>query len=60
VGLQLELLRLDFEHSVPGISGRIAEIQQLLERALVHVRSLVTELNPAPLKGAGTQKQKNQ
>ena len=58
VGLQLELLRMDFEHSVPEIAARTGEIQQLLERALVHVRTLVSELNPAPLKGAGAQSKK--
>jgi signal transduction histidine kinase len=58
VGLQLELLRLDFEHRVPEIAARTAEIQHLLERALAHVRTLVSELNPEPLKGAGAQTQK--
>jgi signal transduction histidine kinase len=58
VGLQLELLRMDFEKAAPEISARTAEIQQLLERALVHVRTLVSELNPEPLKGAGSHAQK--
>ncbi len=59
VGLQLELLRMDFERQVPEIAARTVEIQQLLERALVHVRTLVSELNPAPLKSAGAQSQKS-
>ncbi len=44
VGLQLELLRMDFEHGTPEIAARTEEIQKLLERALTHVRSLVSEL----------------
>jgi signal transduction histidine kinase len=51
-GLQLELLRMDFEQRIPEVSTRTAEIQQLLERALVHVRALICELNPAPVTGA--------
>ena len=58
VGLQLELLKMDFGPRVPEIASRTGEIQHMLERALVHVRTLVSELNPAPSKGGGTPRQK--
>jgi len=47
VGLQIELLRLDFEGQAPGIASRTAEIQRMLDSALTPLRRLVTELHPA-------------
>ena len=48
VGLQIELLRLDFEGQAPGIAARTAEIQQMLDGALTPLRRLVSELHPSP------------
>ena len=48
VGLQIELLRLDFEAQAPGIAARTAEIQEMLDSALTPLRRLVSELNAAP------------
>ena len=59
VGLQLELLRMDFEHGTPEIAARTAEIQRLLERALAHVRSLVSELKVSASTGAGARASEN-
>jgi signal transduction histidine kinase len=47
VGLQLDVLRLDYAAPNPEIAGRTAEIQQLLDRALVHVRHLCSGVDPA-------------
>ena len=55
VGLQLDVLKLDMQDRVPEISGRTAEIQQLLERAITQVRGLSYELNPAIVERAGLQ-----
>ncbi len=53
VGLQLDVLRMDFKDRVPDIAQRTQEIQQLLEKAVVHVRDLSYELNPAIVERAG-------
>ena len=58
VGLRLELLRMDFEGRVPEIAARTLAIQELLDRALVSVRKVVSHVNPAPLKGPGAGKRK--
>jgi signal transduction histidine kinase len=47
VGLQLDVLRLDYAAQIPEIAGRTAEIQQLLDRALIQVRDLCTVADPA-------------
>jgi signal transduction histidine kinase len=47
VGLHLDVLRMDLEHIVPEIGARTAAIQDILERAINHVRNLSQELNPA-------------
>jgi signal transduction histidine kinase len=48
VGLQLELLRMDYENSVPEIASRTSSIQKLLEGALNPLRELVSQLDPSP------------
>ncbi len=53
VGLQLDVLRMDFKDRAPDIVQRTQEIQQLLEKAVVHVRDLSYELNPAIVERAG-------
>ena len=57
-GLRLELLRMDFEGRVPEIAARTLAIQELLDRALMSVRKVVSHVNPAPLKGPGAGKRK--
>ncbi len=55
VGLQLDVLRMDFQARVPEITARTAEIQEMLERAMTQVRGLSYELNPAIVERAGLQ-----
>jgi signal transduction histidine kinase len=55
VGLQLDILRMDFETAVPEIAGRTAEIQDLLERVVLRIRDLSYELNPDIVERAGLQ-----
>ncbi|MFB3827237.1 MAG: sensor histidine kinase [Bryobacteraceae bacterium] len=52
-GLQLDLLRMDLEASIPGIGGRTAEIQQVLEGVMQRVRDFSYELNPEVAERAG-------
>lgn len=52
VGLQLEALRLDFEHT-PGLSQRLTDLQSMLERAMKQARDMSTELNPSVVERAG-------
>jgi signal transduction histidine kinase len=53
VGLQLDILRMDFEERVPELVGRTAEIQELLERVVLRIRDLSYELNPDVVERAG-------
>jgi signal transduction histidine kinase len=55
VGLQLDVLRLDFKGRVPEITERTAEIQKILEEAIAQVREMSYELNPAIVERAGLQ-----
>lgn len=55
VGLQLDIVRMDFEERIPEIAGRTAEIQELLERVVRHIRDLSYELNPDIVERAGLQ-----
>jgi signal transduction histidine kinase len=55
VGLQLDVMRMDFAPQVPEIAGRTAEIQRVLEQAIVHLRDLSYELNPSVVERAGLQ-----
>jgi two-component system NarL family sensor kinase len=54
-GLQLDILRMDFEAVIPEIASRTAEIQDLLERVVLHIRDLTYELNPDIVERAGLQ-----
>ncbi len=54
-GLRLDVLRMDLAAKVPEIEAGTREIQQLLEKAIVQVRSLSYELNPAIVERAGLQ-----
>lgn len=55
VGLQLEVLKLDFRGASPEIVERIHEIQQMLDQAVGQVRSLSYDLNPSVVDRAGLQ-----
>lgn len=52
-GLQLDVLRLDFGGQTPGLAQRTAEIQDLLEAAMAHVRDLSTDAHPNVVKRIG-------
>jgi signal transduction histidine kinase len=56
VGLQLELLRMDFEGRAPDISCRTTSIQKLLDGALTPLRDLVSQIDPAPRTRAHTER----
>lgn len=53
VGLQLDVVKLDFKERLPEIVGRTNEIQQMLEMAVQQVRALSYALNPAIVERAG-------
>jgi|GEM_PF-630873 two-component system NarL family sensor kinase len=53
VGLQLDVLRMDFAESHPEVAERTAEIQQLLEKAIDEVRDLSRDLDPSMVERAG-------
>jgi signal transduction histidine kinase len=55
VGLQLDILRMDYEATIPEIVGRTAEIQELLERVVLRIRDLSYDLNPGIVDRAGLQ-----
>jgi signal transduction histidine kinase len=55
VGLQLDAMRMDFREQAPGVNGRAAEIQELLERAIEQLRDISNELNPSIVERAGLQ-----
>jgi signal transduction histidine kinase len=52
-GLQLDALRMDFREAAPGVDQRAAEIQNLLEQAIDHLRQISNELNPSIAERAG-------
>jgi signal transduction histidine kinase len=52
-GLQLDLMRMDFEGTAPTICGRIAEMQKVLEEMMESVREYSYELNPSTVERAG-------
>src|SRR5271154_309318 len=54
-GLQLGLLRLDFQDRAPEIEQRTNEIQQLLESVIDELRDLSYELNPSIVERTGLQ-----
>ncbi|MGA2182724.1 MAG: histidine kinase [Bryobacteraceae bacterium] len=53
VGLQLDVMRMDFREQAPGIVERTAEIQHMLEEAIAELRGLSYELNPSVVERAG-------
>ncbi|MCS6951423.1 MAG: histidine kinase [Bryobacterales bacterium] len=53
VGLQLELLRLDFREQLPALDARLAAIQALLETAVSRIRRISYDLDPALVEKAG-------
>jgi two-component system NarL family sensor kinase len=55
VGLQLDVLKLDFRGQVPEITDRVNEIQKMLDNAVQQVRSLSYDLNPSVVERAGLQ-----
>ena len=55
VGLQLDVLRLDFQKQAPDIAPRTVEIQKMLEVAMSRVRALSYDLNPAVVERVGLQ-----
>lgn len=55
VGLQLDVLKLDFKAREPDIVGRVHDIQKLLDQAVKRVRALSYDLNPAVVERAGLQ-----
>jgi signal transduction histidine kinase len=55
IGLQLDVLRLDFKQQAPEIEERTEEIQEMLERVINQLRDLSFELNPSVVERAGLQ-----
>jgi len=55
IGLQLDVMRLDFQQQAPEIEQRTAEIQSMLERVINQLRDLSFELNPSVVERAGLQ-----
>jgi len=47
IGLQLDVLRMDFQDRAPEIADRTAEIQNMLEQVINQLRELSYELNPS-------------
>jgi signal transduction histidine kinase len=58
-GLQLELLRMDFQERAPEIAARTAAIQEMLDRALDSVRGIVSRVAQAPIEEPGSVRQKS-
>ena len=52
-GLQIDLLRMDFEAAAPEIRTRTAELQGMLETIMAGVREFSYELNPDIVERAG-------
>ncbi len=52
-GLQLDVMRMDFQDQAPGIIERTAEIQRMLEEVIEELRGLSYELNPSIVERAG-------
>ncbi|HYP13151.1 MAG TPA: histidine kinase [Bryobacteraceae bacterium] len=55
VGLQLDVLKLDFRQEVPELVARVNEIQAVLDNAVKQVRALSYDLNPAVVERVGLQ-----
>lgn len=55
VGLQLDVLKLDYQRQLPEIIERVHEIQKMLDQAVSQVRALSYDLNPSIVERAGLQ-----
>lgn len=55
VGLQMDVLKLDYRGQIPEITERIHEIQKMLDQAVRQVRTLSYDLNPSIVERAGLQ-----
>jgi len=55
VGLQLDVLKLDFREKIPEIVEHANRIQTMLEKAMQEVRALSYDLNPAVVERVGLQ-----
>lgn len=55
VGLQLDVLKLDFQGVAPDIVERVRQVQEMLDQAMRRVRSLSYDLNPAVVERVGLQ-----
>jgi signal transduction histidine kinase len=55
VGIQLHVLKLDYQQQLPEIVDRVHEIQKMLDSAVSQVRSLSYDLNPSVVDRAGLQ-----
>ncbi len=53
LGMQLDLVRMDFEEAAPEACARVGEIQKVLETIMEDVRDYSYELNPATVERAG-------
>jgi signal transduction histidine kinase len=53
LGLQLDVMRMDFQDQAPGIGERTTEMQQMLEEVIGELRGLSYELNPSVVERAG-------
>jgi signal transduction histidine kinase len=53
LGLQLDLLRLDFSLSHPDLADRTADIQAVLDRTMTQLRDVIGTLIPSPVDRAG-------
>jgi signal transduction histidine kinase len=53
LGLQLDLIRMDFEGLSTEVGGRIVESQKLLEQIMEEVRDYSYELNPSAVERTG-------
>jgi signal transduction histidine kinase len=53
LGMQLDLVRMDFEDAAPEACVRIGEIQKVLETIMEDVRDYSYELNPSTVERAG-------
>jgi signal transduction histidine kinase len=53
LGLQLDLLRLDFSVGHPDLAERTADIQAVLDRTMTQLRDVIGTLIPSPVDRAG-------
>ena len=53
IGLQLDLMRMDFKEQTPAIESRTAEIQTMLDQVIARLRTMSNDLNPSAVERAG-------